>query len=78
MSCPSCFKGIALTETPKGAIDAELDGAYVAPSTGTSSRAVIVLTDIFGLFLPNAKIFADNYAEQLGLHPNACLRCIQD
>ncbi|KIY64968.1 dienelactone hydrolase endo-1-3,1,4-beta-D-glucanase [Cylindrobasidium torrendii FP15055 ss-10] len=66
MSCPSCFKGIALTETPKGTVDAELDGAYVASGNGASNRAVIVFTDIFGLFLPNTKIFADNYAEQLG------------
>lgn len=66
-TCPSCFKGVAFTETPKGHIDADLDGAYVAPSHVPSTRAVVVLTDIFGLDMPNPKVLADGYAEQLGL-----------
>lgn len=68
MSCPDCFKGVAFDEQPKGVIS-DINGAYFVPAKGdniTTTRAVVVLTDIFGLVLPNPKVLADLYAEQLG------------
>ncbi|KAJ6584935.1 dienelactone hydrolase endo-1-3,1,4-beta-D-glucanase [Mycena capillaripes] len=68
MSCPDCFKGSVLEGEPTGVIS-EIDGAYFA-SAGTSSepskRAIILLTDVFGLPLKNSKILADNFALHLG------------
>ncbi|KAJ7775613.1 Alpha/Beta hydrolase protein [Mycena maculata] len=65
MSCPDCFKGAVLDGEPTGVISA-IDGAYFASGpAGTSKRAVILLTDIFGLPLKNSKILADNFAQHL-------------
>ena len=68
MSCPDCFKGVAFTEQPKGVIS-DINGAYFAAAKGnyiSTTRAVVVLTDMFGLAMPNPKVLADLYAEQLG------------
>ncbi|KAF7318700.1 DLH domain-containing protein [Mycena chlorophos] len=71
MSCPNCFTGAVLDETPTGHTS-DIDGvAYVAPGpedaagAGGNKRAVILLTDIFGLPLKNSKILADNFAKSL-------------
>ncbi|KAH7925902.1 dienelactone hydrolase endo-1,3,1,4-beta-D-glucanase [Leucogyrophana mollusca] len=68
MSCADCFKGSLLTGEPTGSIT-ELDGAYLAsgPTAGDTRRAVVLLTDAFGLPLKNSKLIADNIAK--------CLSC---
>ncbi len=65
MSCPDCYKGAALSGQPKGALS-DVNGAYLASSPTGSSHAVVLLTDIFGLGLPNPKLLADFFSEQLG------------
>ncbi|KAJ7212146.1 hypothetical protein GGX14DRAFT_447636 [Mycena pura] len=64
MSCPDCFTGSVLDGEPKGAI-VDIQGAYLAAGPGTPNRAIIFLTDIFGLSLKNSKILADNFAQHL-------------
>ncbi len=64
MSCPDCFKGIALTGNTVGSIST--NGAYFSPApSGTSKVAVVLLTDIFGLHLNNPKVIADLFAKEL-------------
>ncbi|KAJ2921094.1 hypothetical protein H1R20_g15999, partial [Candolleomyces eurysporus] len=69
MSCPRCAQGYILPDEPKGSIQPDFSGAYLAPNpdaeTTTSDRAVIVLTDVFGLPLKNPKLIADTLAERL-------------
>lgn len=52
---------------PTGSVLAEFQGAYHAPApTGTPSpQAVLLLTDAFGMSLPNPKIMADQLAKKL-------------
>ncbi|KAJ7505353.1 Alpha/Beta hydrolase protein [Mycena galericulata] len=64
MSCPDCFRGNVLDGEPTGTIVSEQDGAYFV-SGGSSNRAIILLTDVFGLPLKNSKILADNFAHHL-------------
>ncbi|KAJ7670241.1 dienelactone hydrolase endo-1-3,1,4-beta-D-glucanase [Mycena rosella] len=64
MSCPDCFKGAVLEGEPTGVISTEFEGAYFATG-GNAKRAIILLTDIFGLPLKNSKILADNFAKHL-------------
>ncbi|KAE9404071.1 hypothetical protein BT96DRAFT_989795 [Gymnopus androsaceus JB14] len=53
-SCPDCKKGKVLPGEPAGTM---VEGAYFAAGPeGNTSRAVILLTDIFGLPLVNSKI----------------------
>lgn len=43
---------------------------YFTPARGDSTqptKAIILLTDVFGLPMPNPKIVADHFAEQLGM-----------
>ncbi|KAJ6613335.1 dienelactone hydrolase [Mycena sp. CBHHK59/15] len=66
MSCPDCFRGNVLEGEPTGVIS-DIDGAYLAKGSGeTSQRAIVLLTDIFGLPLKNSKLLADNFALHLG------------
>ncbi|KAJ7044082.1 dienelactone hydrolase [Mycena alexandri] len=64
MSCPNCFKGAVLDGQPTGIISQ--DGAYFAAGNGDTTRAIVLLTDIFGLPLKNSKILADSFAQHLG------------
>ncbi|CAK5270615.1 unnamed protein product [Mycena citricolor] len=70
MSCPDCFKGSILEGTPTGSIEERFHGAYFAPAATTSTtgskRAIVLLTDIFGLPLKNCKVIADEFARRLG------------
>jgi carboxymethylenebutenolidase len=67
MSCPDCFTGNVLSGEPVGSIQSDFDGAYFSPGPeGSTTRAVILLTDIFGLAVPNPKIVADYFSKQLG------------
>ncbi|KAF8208909.1 Alpha/Beta hydrolase protein [Mycena galopus ATCC 62051] len=65
MSCPDCFRGSVLDGEPTGHIS-DLDDAYFAPGGNPGSkRAIILLTDGFGLKLKNPKILADHFALHL-------------
>lgn len=66
MSCPDCFRGAVLEGEPTGVIAQSLDGAYFASGGASNKRAIIFLTDIFGLPLKNSKILADSFAKHLG------------
>jgi hypothetical protein len=56
MSCPDCFKGSVLEGEPTGVIS-EFEGAYFASGGNPDSkRAIILLTDAFGLPLKNSKV----------------------
>jgi len=66
MSCPDCFRGSVLDGEPTGSIESEFNGAYFASGGNPESkRAIIFLTDIFGLKLQNSKILADQFAQHL-------------
>ncbi|KAL0960846.1 hypothetical protein HGRIS_005863 [Hohenbuehelia grisea] len=66
MSCPDCKRGTILEGDPKGVIS-DINGAYFTPAPGeaTTKRAIIFLTDAFGLPLVNSKLLADMFAERL-------------
>jgi carboxymethylenebutenolidase len=67
MSSTYCYKGFALPGEPKGTIVGQ-DYFTAAPNDATQrTKAVILLTDIFGLPLPNPRIVADQLAEQVGV-----------
>jgi len=66
MSCSDCTSGNWLPGSPKGT---EENGAYLAKGSNkedTKDKAVVVLTDIFGLSISNPKIIADTIAERSG------------
>ena len=67
MSCADCYKGFVLPGEPKGSM---VGKAYFtpAPSDATQqTKAIVLLTDIFGLPPPNPRIVADHLAEQVGV-----------
>jgi len=67
MSCPDCTTGGMLPGEPTGQVNA--DGSYLASgpasTAGSSSRAIVLLSDAFGLPLKNTKILADTFAQRL-------------
>ncbi|KAG6836944.1 hypothetical protein H0H93_000834 [Arthromyces matolae] len=64
MSCPDCTSGGFLPGEPTGHLSTQ--GAYLATgATQRSKRAVVLLTDVFGLPLKNCKIIADHLAKEL-------------
>jgi hypothetical protein len=64
MSCPDCTTGGILPGEPTGTFS--IKGAYCAAAPeATSKRAVLLLTDGFGLDLKNCKILADDMAKRL-------------
>jgi carboxymethylenebutenolidase len=67
MSCTYCYKGFALPGEPKGTMVGQ-DYFTAAPNDATQqTKAIVLLTDIFGLPLPNPRIIADHLAEQVGV-----------
>jgi len=63
MSCEQCTQGYVMAGEPKGKM---VDGAYLHESpSGSKTRAVIFLTDVFGLPLVNCKLMADQFSEKL-------------
>jgi carboxymethylenebutenolidase len=64
MSCKDCSKGNVLSGYPTGVIDTNT-GAYFAAARNPSSRAIVLLTDAFGLPLVNCKIMADRLSQEL-------------
>ncbi|KIP03729.1 hypothetical protein PHLGIDRAFT_37277 [Phlebiopsis gigantea 11061_1 CR5-6] len=65
MSCPQCTQGYILPGEPVGSM---VDGVYFspAPEGASSTKAVFLLTDVFGLALKNNKILADELAKRVG------------
>ena len=62
-----CYKGFALPGEPKGTMVGQ-DYFTAPPSDATQrTKAIVLLTDIFGLPLPNPRIVADHLAEQVGV-----------
>ena len=63
-ACEQCTQGYVLQGEPEGTI---VDGAYfhAAPPSANSTRAVVLLTDIFGLPLKNSKLIADELSKRL-------------
>jgi|SRR6266850_2706828 len=67
MTCTYCYKGFVLPGEPKGSMVGP-DYFTPAPSGVTDhSKAIVLLTDIFGLPLPNPRIVADHFAENVGV-----------
>jgi carboxymethylenebutenolidase len=67
MSQPNCYKGFVLPGEPKGSL-VGLDYFTPAPPDATKrAKAIILLTDVFGLALPNPRIVADHLAEHVGV-----------
>jgi hypothetical protein len=68
MTCTYCYKGFVLPGEPKGSM---VGPNYFtpAPASDTTERtkAIVLLTDIFGLPLPNPRIIADHLAEHVGV-----------
>jgi carboxymethylenebutenolidase len=65
MSCTYCYKGFALPGEPKGTMVGQ-DYFTAAPNDATErTKAIVLLTDFFGLPLPNPRIIADQLAEQV-------------
>lgn len=66
MSCDNCTKGCVLPGEPVGSILPEFDGAYFTPGPeGSTKRAIVLLSDAFGLPLVNNKLIADHFAKSL-------------
>ena len=70
MSCPACFSGALHEGSPTG-VDVDLDGVavyYAAPPTpSTSTKAIVILSDVFGHTFVNTRLLADAYA-MAGFH----------
>ncbi|KAI0056285.1 dienelactone hydrolase endo-1-3,1,4-beta-D-glucanase [Artomyces pyxidatus] len=66
MSCENCFKGYILPGLPVGSI---VHGDYYSPAETPTDpkKALILLTDIFGLDLVNSKLLADYFAKTLAV-----------
>ncbi|KAF8632410.1 hypothetical protein AX17_004851 [Amanita inopinata Kibby_2008] len=65
MSCPDCINGGTLSGDPIGTISTQNAYFSPAPNGSPSKRAVLLLTDVFGLSLKNPKIIADHLAKRL-------------
>ncbi|KAH8796014.1 dienelactone hydrolase endo-1,3,1,4-beta-D-glucanase [Flagelloscypha sp. PMI_526] len=68
MSCPDCQKGEILEGEPQGTIRS--DGSYFAAASDPSvnaKKAVVLVTDAFGLGIPNPKIMADEFAKKMNV-----------
>lgn len=71
MACEQCTQGYVLPGEPAGTL---VDTAYFSPAPTQASssepegakRAIVLLTDIFGLPLKNCKIVADALAQRVG------------
>ncbi|KAH8832182.1 dienelactone hydrolase endo-1-3,1,4-beta-D-glucanase [Flagelloscypha sp. PMI_526] len=70
MSCPDCVKGELLVGEPRGIIQNDASYFSCAPKptvNETKTKAIVLLTDIFGLQIPNPKLIADHLANQLNM-----------
>jgi len=62
LPCEKCFQGSILEGTPRGVYEGP---AYFKVAPSPSKRAVILLTDVFGLKIPNPKLIADKLSDRL-------------
>ncbi|KAG8894409.1 hypothetical protein FRC01_012990 [Tulasnella sp. 417] len=73
--CPNCLSGYILPGEPSGKMvkavsaspEAYLSSKHTTPSEGGQKKAIVLLTDIFGLPLVNCKILADAFNERVGV-----------
>lgn len=68
MSCPKCIEGHYLPGEPTGTFPEGYQNAYFAPGPEAKTghgRAIILLTDAFGLPLKNSRLIADILAKRL-------------
>ena len=73
--CENCVKGNVLPGTPTGSIthvnkypsDVYLASRATKPAADGKKKAIVFLTDIFGLPLVNCKIMADGLNEKVGV-----------
>jgi len=70
MSCENCVQGSILPGEPQGQLigDAYFHAAPTASdgAEGSSKKAIVLLTDIFGLPLVNSKLNADRLSKESG------------
>ena len=67
MTCSYCYKGFVIPGEPKGST---VGPDYFTPAPGDATeqpKAIVLLTDIFGLRLPNPRVIADHFAEHVGV-----------
>jgi len=67
MTCSYCYKGFVIPGEPKGSM---VGPDYFTPAPSDvmeRPKAIILLTDIFGLRLPNPRITAGHFSEQVGV-----------
>lgn len=70
MSGPCCLSGSVDADNSPQGNETQLGGADVyraPPPTTKSSVALIIVTDVFGWKLPNARLLADSVASKLGV-----------
>ncbi|KAG9043987.1 hypothetical protein FS837_008925 [Tulasnella sp. UAMH 9824] len=73
--CPDCLSGYILPGEPSGEMvkavtsspEAYLSSKHTKPLQGGQKKAIVLLTDIFGLPLVNCKILADAFNESVGV-----------
>jgi carboxymethylenebutenolidase len=71
--CESCTQGYRLPGEPTGeltavgALNTYFRSAPTAATTPKEKKAIVILTDAFGLPVPNAQIIADKLVERLGV-----------
>jgi carboxymethylenebutenolidase len=67
MTSTYSYKGFVLPGEPQGSM---IDQDYFTPAPKDATqrmKAIVLLTDIFGLPLPNPKIIADHLAKHVGV-----------
>jgi carboxymethylenebutenolidase len=67
MTSTYSYKGFVLPGEPQGSM---IDQDYFTPAPDDATegiKAIVLLTDIFGLPLPNPKIVADQLAKRVGV-----------
>lgn len=67
ISCPDCLTGFVKGGTPTGTVTT-IHGlpTYVARPEGTPKALIIIIPDIFGWEMNNARLLADLYAQKGG------------
>jgi len=67
-SCRDCLTGTVTTAMPTGSVtNIHSLPTYVARPKGTPNGLVVMIPDLFGWELPNARVWADTFAERAGV-----------
>jgi dienelactone hydrolase len=66
-TCPDCLTGSVKSGTPTGTVTT-LHGlnTYIARPEGSPKGVVVIIPDIFGWEISNARLLADSYAKKGG------------